>query len=450
MKLTKFLYENESGASLWANFSADELANRDIKNALDVISKKAANNKVGLARFAYSDHNHQRNYCEIYVLPKIFAKTDSSSAEQIQRFNNYVAHYFRLWQKYPQYKNYFELPKALGSLVNPLLANGGMSANDLLLVCYLTPLQEIHQFFAQHRAEIKRSVNLAHQAVRYKLDLRRNVIEVNKSHIHQIKHEQLYYSTLAALAFAVLAKFELKIKHLSQMYAYGELSKHVLNILSHEILKLRQLLKSKFKPELQSISLALLQQQKVRKLFTSPTEQKLWRNLLFLLCSMGNKDEIGSAAQVSQDTELMMLFFAPETFYELICYDDCAAQYGNAQVRFKDETFLNHQVLSVVDGNQVATLKSQPDIVVETEDETLIIDAKWKILESFDFTDVAKLQRDYLVYRKTNPEKAKITNILCYPKVKQKCTEYIDHAYKLDYDSSGFQFVIKQYMIELE
>ena len=59
--------------------------------------------------------------------------------------------------------------------------------------------------------------------------------------------------------------------------------------------------------------------------------------------------------------------------------------------------------------------KSIPDILVETEGSTLLIDVKWKILEKEPSDeDILKLERDVKVWKKSGK---KLIPILIYPKI---------------------------------
>ena len=97
-------------------------------------------------------------------------------------------------------------------------------------------------------------------------------------------------------------------------------------------------------------------------------------------------------------------FFRLEDLFEWVIYDRLVEKYGKDSVRMKS---IYHYTIA----NKKR--KSEPDFVVTDGNNIIVIDAKWKILESIikiSFDDVAKLWRDTLLEKATK-------SILIYPQI---------------------------------
>lgn len=117
------------------------------------------------------------------------------------------------------------------------------------------------------------------------------------------------------------------------------------------------------------------------------------------------------------------LFFRPEKLFEWVVYDRLIEKYGENCITRELYTGKNYVI-------NETTRESTVDFVVHSGNEIIVIDAKWKILESVKkiaFEDIAKLRRDVLLHNATKA-------ILIYPQI-----EFDEREMKLSIDDFCFE-----------
>lgn len=376
--LTKLIFVNET-ENIFEACSKQGFNNLDIGH-LEFISKKANNNYIGYYQFLQDEV-----YYKIYILPKISPRVENDETNK-KNFITLLSKYYQLKKSYSSIK--FE--KVDRSIVDFSLESEkeqkrSDELDDFIAYKYSDALQTIENFFKKHKNSLVKEKKFYAQSIRDQFDLKRNILEADKSKIHQRKKEPYLYSKLAIISVEVLHHF---IKHKGK---------------NREAKKLKNRIEAKYNLESYGFKSKEISSKKVVKLFKSSDEKELYLALLTLL-------GVESYFEDNSHKEMLKLhnqhahFFRPEDLFEWIVYDELIEEYGKESVKRQKRVYY-----SIGDEEREA----KPDFVVESNNKTIVIDAKWKILttqKDVKFEDVAKLWRDKVL---TNANKA----VLIYPQI---------------------------------
>ncbi len=374
--------------------------NLDIEH-LKFISNKAHNNYIGYYQFLEDEV-----YYKIYILPKTTPRVENDETNK-RNFIALLSKYYQLKDRYSSI-HYEKVNKSIVdfSLESEKESDKSDELDDFIAYKYNDALQTIEDFFKKHKNSLIKEKLFYDQNIRHQFDLKRNILEPNKSKIHQRKKEPYLYSKFAIISVEVLHHF---IKHKGK---------------NREANKLKNSIESKYKVENYRFKSKEISSKKVLKLFKSSDEKELYLALLTLL-------GIESYFEENIHRDMLKLhnqhahFFRPENLFEWIVYDRLIKEYGKESVERQKRVYY-----SIGEKERDA----KPDFVIKDGNETIVVDAKWKILkeqEDVKFEDVAKLWRDKLL---TNATKA----VLIYPKIgfeKRELTLKIsDEAFDFELD----------------
>jgi len=351
----------------------------DIKH-LEFISKKANNNYIGYYQFLQDEV-----YYKIYILPKTTPREADNNRNK-RNFINLLSKYYQLKNRYGSIKSVAKDRNIVDfTLESETEKDKSDNLDDFIAYKYSDALQTIEQFFKKHKNSLTKEKRFYAQSIRHQFDLKRNILELDKSKIHQRKKEPYLYSKLAIISVEVLHYF---LKHKSK---------------KREAKKLKNRIEAKYSVESYNFKPKEIGFKKVLKLFKSNDEKELYLALLTLLGVESYFEDNSYKAMLKLHNQHAH-FFRPEDLYEWIVYDKLIEKYDKEAVKMKS-TYHYH----------IANKKrnAEPDFVVTHGDETIVIDAKWKILDKktkISFDDVVKLWRDRLL---TEATKA----ILIYPQI---------------------------------
>lgn len=159
-------------------------------------------------------------------MPKIY-KVDEGECndckEYQEQFINFFKHYYRLVGKYDIDKYSDELEGNISDLsyrseesAKELASDNITDVDDFIVHNYDDSLAVIESFFTKHKKQILVEQKFQSQSIQSKLDIRRNIIEPNKSNVHQTKKVPMVYSNIAVVTMEVLKYFtNTKIKNFS-------------------------------------------------------------------------------------------------------------------------------------------------------------------------------------------------------------------------------------------
>ena len=424
-----FLKENEDFNSVKKKLS-DKLDVDKLYEKLDRIFAKIYNNQVGYYLFKDKDR-----YYKIFVLPKTIEITNDEK-EVIKQFIDYLKVHFRLKAKY---KEYDVVGENLSSNIEFSFDSfqKDQSAQDIeqfIFYRFYTILMDIKRFFSTHKSTKRELVHYASQTIKYKMDLKRNITEINKAKIHQLKQKDIIYSIVANIAYGALRLF-----NKTKLELIDSNNREKLLKLSNEILNL---LKRDFKVDCgYRVSLTGLISSKTYKHFKQKQSFKMLYYNLLMLFGLENFFDEKSNKEINNDILSQMFFIKPELMYEWVVYD-----YLKRHCKFLDiekEPIKEYKLVQYSNRkDKDIVINSKPDIVAidRRNSKMYIIDVKWKILEDRpNLDDLLKLKRDYEV-RKNDAKK--IFSILVYPKFGKSMRKSFFEEY-LNIDRSSFCFYVR-------
>jgi len=378
--LTKAIFVNENENIFEALASQGVVYGADIVEHLKFISYKKGNNYIGYYQFLSSEV-----YYKIYILPKIAPRVENESKNK-RNFIALLQEYYRLKSKHDVLSKHISKNIVDFSFENNKKDNQADDLDDFIAYQYLDALATVKAFFNKHSKRIYKEEAFNSQNIKHRLDLKRNIAELNKSRIHQTRNLPYLYSTLALISSEVLHYF---IKHKKRE--------------TIEAKKIKSSIDSKYHyKENSSFKINQIVSKKITKLFKSSDEKALYLALLKLL-GAENYFEDNSSKEVFKLHNQHPLFFRPEKLFEWVVYDGLIEKYGKENISKEPETTKNYRL------NEIQR-ESKVDFLVHYENETIVIDAKWKVLKKIGFEDIAKLRRDVLLHHATQA-------ILVYPKI---------------------------------
>jgi len=405
-----FVNENENIVQVFVKYKLT--INDDVYKHLEFISAKANNNYIGYYQFLQDEV-----YYKIYILPKTTPKVK----DEAENKRNFIA----LLSKYYELKNEYSSIKPISKNKNIVdfafesenKSNKSDELDKFIDYKYKDALQTIEQFFKKHKNSLVKEKKFYAQNIRHQFDLKRNILELDKSKIHQRKKEPYLYSKLAIISVEVLHHF---LKHKDK---------------NKEAKKLKNRIKTKYGVESYYFKPKEIGSKKVLKLFKSSDEKELYLALLSLL-GIENYFEDNSYKEMLKLHNQHAHFFRPEKLFEWKVYDYLLKSSEFTDLYYeglhaketKEDFYLESK-------EHKATYSSNPDLIGVKDGESYIIDAKWKILNEPNEKDIQKLARDAKIrgFKK---------GILIYPMQEKNSKFNINEKYIYDYNKS-FSFELK-------
>jgi hypothetical protein len=395
---------------------------------LAFISNKKNNNQVGYFQFRVEEI-----YYKFFIIPKIH----KDSTEKEKDFISYFTRFYELKNKYRDLVKYESVE---GNIVDVSFENFDQkqsgTVEEFIQYKYEFALKTLDKFFRKHSKTRIQKKSFSSQSIQHKLDLSRNIREIDKSKVHQIRREEELFSEIAEISRQVLKSF--KTQKIKQLSSDEENLIHLTNGVLNQIQKRYKAESGIITQDRQIIT------NRIRKLFKGKKELSEVYLSLLILVGLEHYQSEDSSREVLKLENMIALFFNPADLYEWIVFDWWKTHYPEAKIQMdgsNSETKKNYQLI-LKSGEPVSpSLESRPDLIVETEDQVWIIDAKWKTpktLTEITFADISKLQRDFEIRKGDYLEKA-IENLLIFPK-----TDFTDiDGLSLSY-SKHFEFGIRE------
>lgn len=407
-----FISENDEKDEVFDRL-VDILDIKKLRVALKDVFKKVYNNWVGYYTFKDED-----TYFKIFVLPKniIMPKKDDKEDETraIKEFIFYLQKYYELQVKYPAYNSSnLELKSIVNFSFDSQSNSNGQELEPFVFYKYQVFLKHITNFFKTHKSLQRVKTNYTSQTIKHRFDLMKNIKEIDKTKIHQQKYEDIIYSQMATLAYGAIKLF---LRQKIESFENDKNKKELL-ALSYE---LQNLLKKRFKADKSfNLSLHKLTSTKIAKVFKKKqTHKALYQNILALF-GLENFFDEQSNKEINHNIESNAMFLRPEILYEWYVYDYIHSDkihelYSEKVYLRSDENKKSYFIYK--DDLRISSRKSEPDIIVDKNDNKIILDVKWKQLKTVEIEedgefsyktktlnmqDVLKLQRDARVHKAT-------------------------------------------------
>lgn len=407
--LTYYVNENEDILNfLSANNISLPLS---VQQQLAFISKKTSNNYIGFYQFMI-----EGKYVKFFIIPKIHKGL--TDPEKEANFFNFLAKYYELSDKYPQIK-YNKIQGNIIDLVfNDFKKENSSRIDDFIRYKYQYALNTLDKFFRKHNKTRTKITSYSSQSIINRIDLRRNVLNIDKSNVYQIKKEVEPYSTIALITIEALQRFkkEKVVLFVKDFDILNQKTNSILNCINK---------KYKYNPNFVFKDRDIITN-RIMKLFKRNNELKDVFEALLIIIGLEHFKSEDYSSEIQKLHNMLALFFRPEDLYEWIVYDYLKFTYPQSVI-FNDainkETSEDYH-LETSKGKYIR--KSEPDFIVLDNGLMTIVDAKWKILEVIDdikFGDISKLERDYIL-RKQKYQDNQINAHLIYPKIQFDPSEY--------------------------
>ena len=355
---------------------------------------KMYNNEVGYYIFEQDEQVYK-----IIILPKTI---DEKSPTAQKDFVNYLLHYHRVNNKH-RFDKTKQIPNSLLSLAfeenNQDKNNSHSPIEEFEYYKYKSILESIEAFFKRHKNYKKVQVDYKSQDIKYKLNLSKNIKELDKTKIHQTQSIEMMYSQIATITHGALKLFA---KRRIDIIKDEKYKKHLIqetkNVISFIAKKYPIDKNYKF-------SLSKLNNSKTTKVYSKKSDTKM---LLVDIKSLFGFEQIYEDNHLyvnnRYDLTTTSFFINPILFYEWYVYDILKDFAGtkNYKILFdKDEdnkTTIKYELVSQK-FKKDKERSSNPDYILIDEEKKIkiVLDAKWKNIEKLGdikSSDFLKLNHD--------------------------------------------------------
>jgi len=425
--MIKFVFVNESENIFERLIDENIKIDKANKDKLKFISRKASNNYIGYFQF-----RNESSLIKLIILPKIIVRQSFTREELLSHFFDYFDYFYKLKQKYSISVESIDGNILDFSFMHAKDDKNSIDMNYHINYKYIYSIEILLRYFKKHNNIQNSKSNYISQGIKHHLDVRKNIIEINKARIHQYKRSSFNSSEYADIANKVILNF---ISFILPNLDESELVRTKSYTLSN-------LLKKKFKIN-HAFNLSLILNNRIKKLFLKSSELQEVYNALIILSGYekySTNENTSNSESIYHINDLIAIFFRPENLFEWIVYDKLPELFETSFDKIRKDkkaegtSFLYH----IIKNNEIRLKKfSNPDFLINTESGTLLLDAKWKLFEEVaKDEDVFKLERDYKV---RNDEE--IRNYLIYPLPVCSTDEKIEDSFKVEYSSFKFKTI---------
>lgn len=406
-----------------------------LENRLSDLFQRVYNNNVGYYAFRQNGIVYK-----LVVLPKTIDPLNDTAEKD---FVNYLLHYYRVNLKY-KFDQTKMISDSLLSLAfesnNKEEPSSHNPIDEFEFYKYLSMLDKIEYFFKKHKNYTREKIDYISQSVKHRLNLNKNIKELDKSKIHQSKTVDLMYSQMATIAHYALILFKAhKLDSINNEYKEEIIS------------KVRQvdtfIVKKYHIDKAYKFTLSKLNGFKIAKVFNANLERK---NLLTNIKSLFGFEQMYRDGEVAvenrYDLTTNSFFIDPIRFYEWYVYD-ILKKYTDANKKeilfagMEAETTTQYKLFSKI--KPPIDKESKPDYILIDKEKNIkiVLDAKWKKIDKLSHissADYLKLKHDALLLDKDN---FKTISYLIYP---QYIAEKDDVSIQINTDSY-FDFHILEF-----
>jgi len=389
---TIFLKENEK--DIFHSLQNQGIDTTKFEHHFIDLFNKMYNNEVGYYIFEQDEQIYK-----IIILPKTI---DEKSPTVQKEFVDYLLHYHRVNNKY-KFDTTKQIPNSLLSLAfeenNQDENNSHNPIEEFEYYKYKSILESIEAFFKRHKNYKKVQVDYKSQDIKYKLNLSKNIKELDKTKIHQTQSIEMMYSQIATITHGALKLFAKRRIDIIQDEQYKKL-------LIQETKEVISFIAKKYPIDKNyKFSLSKLNNSKTTKVYSKKSDTKMLLVDIKALFGFEQMYEDNNLYVNNRyDLTTTSFFIDPILFYEWYVYDILKdfASTNNYKILFdKDKdnkTIIKYELVSQKfekDKNRT----SNPDYILIDEEKKIkiVLDAKWKNIEKLGdikSSDFLKLKHD--------------------------------------------------------
>lgn len=387
---TIFLKENEK--DIFDSLQKQGIDTTKFEHHFIDLFNKMYNNEVGYYIFKQDNIVYK-----VIVLPKTINKNSKNAQKD---FIDYLLHYHRVNNKY----NFDDTKQIQNSLLSLAFEqnNDENNSHDPIeqfeYYKYKAIIESIEKFFKKYKNYKKVNIDYKSQGIKYKLNLAKNIKEIDKTKIHQTQSIDMMYSQIATVTYNALKLFNSKrIKVIKDEILKKELvqsTKKVINLIS----------KKYTIDKIYKLTLSKLNNFKTTKIFSKKSDTKLLFvdiKSLFGFEQMYNDKELSVSNRY--DITTTSFFINPSSFYEWYVYDILKVFAGDKYKLLFDKdkdnkTTIEYDLVSKKykkDNDR----SSNPDYILIDEEKKIkiVLDAKWKKIKKLGdikSSDFLKIKHD--------------------------------------------------------
>ena len=212
---TIFLKENEK--DIFLSLSNQGIDTTVFEKKLAHLFNRVYNNNVGYYTFKQDEIVYK-----LIILPKTI---DANSDTAEKDFVNYLLHYHRInnKHKFDETKNIEDSLLSLAFENNNDNKNSHLPLEEFEFYKYKSILGRIEKFFYRHKNYKRMKIDYSSQSVKYKLNLQKNIKELDKTTLHQNKTIDMMYSLIATVTHS-----SLKLFMANKLISFSDVHKKVL------------------------------------------------------------------------------------------------------------------------------------------------------------------------------------------------------------------------------
>ncbi|ABB43980.1 hypothetical protein Suden_0701 [Sulfurimonas denitrificans DSM 1251] len=392
--LVKLIFLKENEKDIFYSLQNQGINSSKFEHHFIDLFNKMYNNEVGYYIFKQDEQIYK-----IIILPKTI---DEKSPTAQKDFVNYLLHYHRVNNKY-RFDTTKQIPNSLLSLAfeenNQDENNSHNPIEEFEYYKYKSILESIEYFFKKHKNFRKIHIDYKSQDIKYKLNLSKNIKELDKTKIHQTQSLDVLYSQIATITYGALKLFA---KRRIDIIKDEEYKKQLIQ----EARELISFIAKKYPIDKNyKFSLSKLNNSKTTKVYSNKSDTKL---LLVDIKSLFGFEQMYQDNEVyvsnRYDLTTTSFFINPSTFYEWYIYDIFESTVGHQYSVLFDKhkeaskkTQTQYDLTSKYDGD--TKRNSKPDYILIDEEKKIkvVLDAKWKNIPKFNeigSEDFLKLKLD--------------------------------------------------------
>ncbi|MCT7620036.1 hypothetical protein [Aliarcobacter butzleri] len=389
------IYLRENEKNIFLSLQNQGINTSKFENHFIDLFNKMYNNEVGYYIFEQDEQIYK-----IIILPKTI---DEKSPTAQKEFVDYLLHYHRVNNKY-KFDKTKQIPNSLLSLAfeennNQDKTNSHNPIEEFEYYKYKSVLKSIEEFFKRHKNYKKVQVDYKSQDIKYKLNLSKNIKELDKTKIHQTQSIEMMYSQIATITHGALKLFAKRRIDIIKDEQYKKL-------LVQETKKVISFIAKKYPIDKNyKFSLSKLNNSKTTKAYSKKSDIKI---LLVDIKSLFGFEQMYEDNNLyvnnRYDLTTTSFFIDPILFYEWYVYDILKdfASTNNYKILFdKDEdnkTTIKYELVSQK-FEKDKDRSSNPDYILINEEKKIkiVLDAKWKNIEKLGdikSSDFLKLKHD--------------------------------------------------------
>ena len=410
--LIKIIFLKENERDIFLSLEDQGIDTKVFENKIANLFNRVYNNYVGYYTFKQDEKIYK-----LIVLPKtINANSDSAEKD----FVNYLLHYHRINNKYrfDETKNIEDSLLSLAFKNNNDDKNSHLPLEEFEFYKYKSILESIESFFNKHKNYKRVKVDYSSQSVKYRLDLQKNIKELDKTKLHQTKTVDMMYSFIATISHTAL-----KLFIMNKLKDFNDENKTVLLASCKNI---NSFIAKKYNLDKgYKLTLSKLNSFKIEKAFKSTNEtKKLLVSIKSLFGFEQMYDDVYMSVDNRYDLTTTSFFIDPILFYEWYVYDILKSYTDKNKKnilfdKIDSKTTTKYKLQSIKETKEKS---SKPDYILVDEEEKIkiVIDAKWKNIENLvkiSSSDYLKLKLDSSLLK---DEVYSTSSYLIYPNINIK------------------------------